>query len=195
MITLLSLAILGTRPLYTDDPWPVDAGVFELEGGQGFFGGREGYFQWKYGWGRFELDMGFPWSVSEPRELGDIGFSTKWGFLSEKNYVPDIGLIASWVPADGSYSLCGILAKELGPTELMANLIYEYGNPKLSFGTAGVYYPHERLGLCAEVFSQEEMFLGGGLRIFPVSNLLLDLSYHWAREAGQDLSAGFAFDF
>jgi len=195
MMALLSLALISTRPLYTDDPWPVDAGVFELEGGQGFFGDREGYFQWKYGWGRSELDMGFPWTASEPRELGGFELSTKWGFLSERGYLPDMGLIACWAPGEGSYNLWGILGKELGPTELLVNLVYEYGNPKLSFGTAGVYYPHEKLGFCAEAFSGEEMAFGGGVRLFPVSTLLLDMSYHWAKEAGHDLSAGFTFDF
>ncbi|MEO0180852.1 MAG: hypothetical protein ABIM74_10135 [candidate division WOR-3 bacterium] len=195
MITLLSLALLSTRPLYTDDPWPVDAGVFELEGGQGLLNAREGYFQWKYGWGKFELDMGFPWTASEPRELGGFELSTKWGFLSHKGYIPDIGLIACWAPGDGSYDLWAILGKELGPVELLTNLVYEYGNPRLSFGSAGVYYPHEKLGLCADVFSSEETSLGGGIRFFPANNLLLDLGYHWTKGHGHDLSTGFTFDF
>ncbi len=195
MSALISIALLGTRPLYTDDPWPVDAGVFELEAGQGFFGDREGYFQWKYGWGRLELDMGFPWTASGPRDLGGLELSTKWGLLSEMGYFPDIGLIACWAPGSELYTLWGIMGKELGPTELLANLVYEYDNPKLSWGTAGVYYPHEKLGICAEAFSCEEIYFGAGVRLFPVSNLLLDLSYHWAKDAGHDLTAGFTFDF
>jgi len=195
MSDILLLCLIGTRPLFTDDPWPVDDGLFELELGQGFTGAKEGYFQWKYGWGRFELDMGFPWTAGESREIGGLELSTKWGFLSERGYLPDIGLIACWAPGDGSYTLWGILGKEVGPFELLGNLVYEYGNPKLSFGTAGVYYPRERVGICAEAFSGEEMFLGGGLRLFPFEKLLLDISYHWAKDAGNDLSAGFTFDF
>jgi|GEM_PF-2621954 len=195
MLDIAILCLIGTRPLYTDDPWPVDAGLFELEFGQGLTGSKEGYFQWKYGWGRFELDMGFPWRGSEPREIGGFELSTKWGFISGTGFLPDAGLIACWAPGDGSYNLFGILGKEIGPLELLGNLVYEYGNPSLSAGAAGVYYPHERIGLCAEAFYQEEMFLGGGLRMFPHENLLLDLSYHWAKGPGHDIGAGFTFDF
>jgi hypothetical protein len=189
------LVLTGTRPLFTDDPWPVDEGMFELEAGQDLAGEKEGYIQWKYGWGRFELDMGFPWTASESRELGGFELSTKWGFLSGKGYLPDMGLIACWEPGEGTYTLWGVLGKELGPAELLANVIYDWENPKLSWGTAGAYYPHEKLGLCAEAFSGEEMAFGGGIRLFPVSALLMDMSYHWAREASHTAGLGFTFDF
>jgi len=200
MLSAFIPLILGTRPLLTDDPWPVEDGLFEVEFGQGLSGQREGYIYWKYGFGnRFEIDLGFPWIIEEPREQGEFEVSTKWPFFTSPlgSPLPDLALVAGWVPARGDYCLCGILGKELGPTELLANLFYEHDNPRVLAGAACVYYPVERLGVAGEVFYEADPVLGGGARFLPWDFLLLDLEYHRAMDDGrtQTLGLGFTVDF